>query len=514
MKIKYIFFNGVNLSIYCLLSVFFASCDDFLDEPLSKGSSVTISTTADLSKLLNNYQDFYKVNNYVAIYGTDDNGFSSALYSANPYGFSAAVVQFSLWDTENLPQTDQSSWQGQNLWTTEYYKIFQANLVLSLLENVQGTDSEKATLKAEAHFIRAYSYFELVNTYCLPYNTTNLAEPGLPLKLLPDYKTVGRSTLEETYNLIESDLQEALKIETPLVQNGVARNWRASKAGVNGFAARYFLSKGNYDQALLFAQASLSNYSQLVDYKSEMSFGNPATVNVDGNPVQIDFPYTHDKVITDDISDAIGWKEVLYYRLYVNEGAWFIPSQELLNLYNKTDDLRYKYNIVENFSYFKGVLYPPYDYPGYVFFDNTAMPQGPTVAEMILIKAECMARSGNVSGAVTAVNELYSKRTVAGAIPLAAATKDAAIHVIIEERRREMPFGNRWFDIRRLNNNTDPNDDIDILQKDFYPYSGNSVSTSSPLKTYSLAKGSRRFASPLPQNEVESSDGVIKQNTY
>ena len=64
----------------------------------------------------------------------------------------------------------------------------------------------------------------------------------------------GRATIEETYRFIESDLQEALKCSTALVQNGQNKHWRANTAAINGFAARYYLNRNRYEQALKYAE--------------------------------------------------------------------------------------------------------------------------------------------------------------------------------------------------------------------------------------------------------------------
>lgn len=487
------------------------SCKTFLDEKPTKGSSVVIKTAADLNAVLNNYADFYEERDNVVIFGSDDNGFSADLYAAQPYGFSASVIQFSLWDVPYLPQTDQSDFAGRNFWSNEYSKIFVANLVLANLDEVSGSAEEKAMLNADAHFIRAYSYWQLANTYCLPYTDANKNEPGLPLQSKPDYEVNPRSSLAATYQQIEADLAEALKTPVPLVQNGIARNWRTNVAAVNGFAARYYLNQNNYAKALEHANASLAHYNVLIDYNTGMQYGNPVTVTVDGQPVVINFPYTRNRPIGADPTDVIGWKETLYHRVLINPTNWYIPSQDLLNQYDQAKDLRYKYHYVQNYSYTRGLT--QVSYPGYVFFWTDGLPEGPTVAEMVLIKAECLARNGVVGDAMTTVNQLYSHRTLPGTEPLAASSQNEAIAVVLQERRRELPFRQRWFDIRRFNQNDDPNDDV-VLSKTFYPYSGNGVSADQPLQTYSLPKGSRRFASPLPQTEVTNSNGAILPNTY
>lgn len=512
IEMKHSFLKQVSVFVLSVIALGFFSCKKFLDEKPSKTSSLVVTTTDQLNALLNNYNTFYREGNRTAIYSTDDNGLNIPLYDARPSTFSLAVVEFTLWDKEYLPDDGRESF-----WSGEYKKIFNANMVLAYVDKVSGSDADKAALKADAHLIRAYSYFELANTYCLPYTDANKDALGLPLKTTVSFEEpVTRAPLHEVYELMEADIQEALKTTIPLVQNGVPHNWRANIAAANGFAARYYLNLSNYTEALKFANTALNAYSQLVDYNTEMHFGRPSTITIDaGTPnqqsVTLEFPYTHDN--QSDMTDMIGWKEFLYFRMLYHESWWYIPSQSLLDLYDKDNDLRYKYHIVENYSYDRGMTKPAYSYPGYIFFFKDRVPSGPTTAEMYLIKAECLARAGDVGGAMTAVNMLHSKRVLTGAPALAAGTKEEAIRVVLEERRREMPYSARWFDIRRLNNNEDPNDDV-VLSKTFYPYTSSSVLMDQAPMEYSLPKGSKRFAAPLPRTEMISSQGVIEQNNY
>lgn len=489
------------------------SCKKFLEEPPSKTSSLVVKTTAQLNALLDNQSTFYMENNNTQIYGTDDCGFSVELYNGGRAIFSGLFdIQYATWDSQYIPDAARD-----DLWNGEYAKIFAANLALNSLDDVSGTAEEKAIIKADAHFIRAYSYWILANTYCLPYTEANKNELGLPIKTSTSFEEpIQRQSLEKVYQQIESDLAEALKTPVSLTKSGKPRHWRGSIAGVNGFAARYYLNRNNYPKTIEHANAALADYNVLVDYNTEMRYGRDGMVSINpGTPqaqtITIKYPYTHDN---EDQTDLINWKEFLYYRALTNGSFWYIPSESLLDLYDKNNDLRYQYHIVENYSYDRRMTSPSYDYPGYVFFFKTWIPSGPTVAEMLLTKAEAQARLNDPAGAMTTINLLRVKRIKKdGPVNLVAADKADAIKKVLEERRREMPFVQRWYDIRRYNNNDDPNDDVE-LSRTFYPYTGSSVLFNQPAKTYTLPKNSRRFAVPIPRPEIISSNGIIQQNTY
>lgn len=504
--------HRISLFLMALPVCIITSCNKFLDQSPSKNSTLPVTTTAQLNSLLDNYTQFYSEANGTAIYSTDDYGWTKAIYDARPGTFSHLPgLLFPVWDTEFIPNSSDA------FWTNEWKKIFTANMALLYIDKVTGTAEEKAIIKADAHFVKAYSYWQLANTYCLPFTEANKNEPGLPLKLSTGFEEpLARAPLHEVYTLIESSLQEALKTTVPLIQNGKPKSWRANKAAVNGFAARYFLNRNNYAEAIKHADAALSEYNTLVNYNTEMKFGKEGSYNiVTGSGPQVatlQFPYTHDNQI--DMTDMLNWKETLYFRMLNHGSWWYIPSQDLLDLYDADHDLRYKYHIVESYSYDRGMTNPAYNYPGYIFFFKDRIPSGPTTAEMYLTKAEAQARSVSWQDALTTVNTLRASRMQPGPwVQLTAASKEEAITKILEERRREMPYTQRWFDLRRYNNNEDPADDV-TLTRVFYPVNISGVQSSQPVQTYTLEKNSRRYAAPLPLTEIISSNGVIEQNKY
>lgn len=498
----------------------FVSCNDFLAERPSKSTSVVVTTTAQLDALLSTYSSFYTEANRAAICGNDDYGYIADMQAAynGIYGGSGITGLFAgCWNYEYLANAT-----SDQFWTNEWGKIFRANLVLNSLDKVSGSDADKARLKADAHFIRAYSYWNLANTYCLPYTAANKGELGLPLKKSTSFEeSMARASLEDTYKFIEADIQEALKCTKPLVKDGVAEHWRASTAGVNGFLARYYLNQNNYTEALNYANNALGEYSALVDYNTEMRYGNDGTETIDKNTPQeqsvtIKYPYTHDNQLYNEISfsDIMAWKEHLYFRTLYHGSWYYIPSQELLALYDQTNDLRYKYHMVQHYSYNRGAVSPSYDYPGYIFFFKDNIPNGPSTSEMYLIKAECQARSGNYNDAMTTLNILRAKRLVPGAwVNLSATSKDDAIRQILEERRREKPFTLRWYDLRRFNNNDDPNDDV-VVTRTFYPFSASAIFTNDTPITYTLEKNSRKYALPIFNGDIIAGMGALQQNTY
>ena len=488
------------LSILLLL----AGCNEFLDERPSKGSNVEISTVDHLDALLGNTNIFTREDNGSAVFSTDDWGMTCELYTAITPKFDLTSCQYFCWDIENLPTEEY-------FWGEEYTKIFYANLILSNLDNVSGDEELKEELRAEAYLIRAYSNFQLVNTFALPYTEENKNEPGITLKLTNSFdESVERRPIHEVYSQIEADLTEALKAPNPIDKDDVFRPWRGNSAAAKAFAARYWLTRGDYETSLYYADEALKEYGELLNYNTEMNYYDQTyEVGPEGEN-EVILPETWSPS-----GNAIYWKEFYFVRYVYQAYGWYVPSEDLLSLYDQTYDLRYRYHIVEHFSQYWNDDYP--SSPGYVFFGQYNAPSGPTVAEMILTKAECQARQGNYTDAMNTVNILRANRIDASApseiINLSASSQEEAVRKILEERRREMPFSMRWYDLRRLNNNEDPSDDK-ALKRVFYPMNATSVLTGEEPIVYTLPVDSRRWASPLPFTEIETSQGVIEQNRY
>ncbi len=200
-----------------LLALASAACNDYLDVQPSKTTSLVPATTDHLEYLLNDYSTFYTEDNSTAIFSSDDYGLYMDIYNVQPTIYRLENLQFALWDTEYLPAAS-----SDNFWTNEYEKIFIANMVLEYIPQVSGDEATKARLKAEAHLVRAYSLWELANTYCLPYTEANKGELGLVLKQSTSFdESEERATLEATYQLIEQDIP--YKVERRLTQNDPSR---------------------------------------------------------------------------------------------------------------------------------------------------------------------------------------------------------------------------------------------------------------------------------------------------
>lgn len=501
-------------TLFCFVTaaLLLSSCNDFLSERPAKSSDIVPSTVADMETILAGMWRGDNISSNL-IYAGGDVDLNAEMERRMPGSYEIGNVQGATWERE---------FSGTNkdyMWGYRYENIFRANLAFYYIDKITATDEQRQMIKAKASFRRALSYMELLNIYTLPYSSATLNEPGLPLatSIGFDY-SLERASLKDTYDFIEKDIIEALKIKVELNQKfGQGSVNRVTIAAADALASKFYLMKHDYANAKKYAQAALDkygvenimNYNQ-IGYASRIDKG---TIIIDGKEIAYEvkypatqFGYDYTNNWTEDYFDGSAG---------TNFGSSFaldnIPSAAHIACFgedgDREQDARWKYFYVKNYAYYNN---KPIDVPYYMKYKNYTM----TVPEMLLTIAECEARAGDYNVAVNLVNQLRAKRIdPAGKVTLSAANKDEAIALVIRERRREMGLFKRLFDVRRYNSNDYAADDVTIEQH-FYSYSPGSVDLSSPVKKYEIKPGDRRYAAMIPDGDILAGNGVLKQNTY
>ena len=207
----------------------------------------------------------------------------------------------------------------------------------------------------------------------------------------------------------------------------------------------------------------------------------------------------------------------LYYASMYEINDYLFPSSSLLALYDREDDLRFRLLFVENGTLSIGLEGIVEDNILYTYFagtyDSNNMPAAPTVPEMLLTRAEALARQGQWQEGMGVLNELRAKRIrTGGYVTLTATSQEEAIRLILEERHREMPFMMHWQDIRRLAYNETSDDDI-ALSRIFYKVENNTIDYS-VTQEYTLPVKSKRYAQPIANIEIARSGNQLLQNDY
>lgn len=414
MKIKLII-------IAALILTGFGSCKKYLDATPIKGKVVP-KTLADFEEFLNDI--ILSQSGYInPEFMTDDvliGTVTSPLVNRQSRSYT--------WQKELLLSTDDDS-----EWNTPYNYIYICNLVLDNLQTAtQGTDQTRNRLKGEALTQRAYYLFTLANLYGKDYvAATASTDLSVPIILRPDLEAIAkRATVQEVYDQVINDLQTAIAI-TDFPDLG--RNYiHPGKLASMALLARVYLFKGDYTNAQKYANDVLAKKSTLFDWNS-LSFGNPlkptaATID--------NYPLPQNNV------------ENVYCKTASNPATLtrFMASTDLLNVLD-TKDLRYVFSFTRLTS--TGAPSPSVN-PDFL---GTTPNFSIGVPEMMLIKAECLARANDKDGAVAILNTLRAKRfKPADYTALTASSADDALTKVLAERRRELLFrGVRWFELKRLN---------------------------------------------------------------
>lgn len=344
------------------------------------------------------------------------NAFSASFYKAaaqNVLMFAEHIYQ----DSESDPD-----------WEALYNQIYVANLVTSqVLDSEGGTLAEKNALFAEAKVHRAHAYLVLVNLYAKQYVASTAAtDPGVPIRKHLDFEEkLTRASVQEVYNYILQDLNDALGKLPAAPQLNL--NYRPVEAACNALLARANLYMNNIPSALGYANSSLQMYSTLIDYNTL--------------PAGQSFPGTLAE------PNGLQSKEVLLLKSPTSSDSFFYGNSGLVNLYDQQNDLRFKAKFASDVAF--GLNF------GFICtgWSGKTPAKGPSTAEMLLIRAECYARTEKVNEAIADLNMLRKSRFKTGSnSTLTATTPAQALALVKQERRRELAFGGvRWFDIKRYN---------------------------------------------------------------
>lgn len=350
-------------------------------------------------------------------------------------------------------------------WTNAYAAINNANIILANLGKVSDADLKK-TLEGEALFIRGALLFELVRIYALPWDAVSgNTQMGVVIKTTPTtteqeaFLRTARSSVAEVYSQVLNDLTAAA-IKLPN-DNGT----RADKYTAYAYLSRVYLQQGNYVKARDAANEVINSGKYKMNASVNAVFTNKNTNEsiweIQQNE-QNNAGESNDGLATFYASfDGIGRADVRV-------------NTDFVDTYEAND-----YRVAE--WYYEGTGRRPGN--TYCFKWNSFSQNLPVVriAEMYLNRAECNERLGTSIGD-TPENDLAQVRN---GIRVGLATiENPSVEDIINERFHELAFeGQRIHDFRRLH-----------LTTGDYDWKANEL------------------VFPIPQRDVDASQGIIKQN--
>jgi len=395
-------------------------------------------------------------------------------------------------------------------WTGNYNGVSNCNqAILNIGLYTQLDAALKSRYIAEAKFLRAYYYFNLVRMFGdIPLIDTVLNSEN------PEDVAIASTRMPQAdiYAFIEADLKDAMAV-LPTNDNQAASDvGHATKGAAAGLLAKVSLYEKKYQEAYdlsaAIMQGSYGTYGLVDDYSTiwrevgenskESLFEVQSKIGVPDAAVQ---QYTavqgirggSFKRITDDgtvsVSAYSGW-------------GFNVPSADLDQAY-EAGDKRKKATIIHiGDTLFDGVILvsaanPRYNYKAYVsVFDETYDGDGDNtnknirmlrMGDIVLINAEAANELGNSATAISSLNLI---RYRAGLANTTASSQEDLRTAIWKERRVELAMEcDRFFDLIRT---------------------GQAATVFSALgKTFTIGKN-EHF--PIPQTEIDATEGVMTQN--
>jgi len=395
-------------------------------------------------------------------------------------------------------------WATNQYWDDHYTLINLANTAIQTADSLKLADASSMINIAEAKFLRAYSYFDLVRTYG--------DVPKIDFRVYTaNQANIAKSPASAIYALIDADLTFAATY-LPIAW-GNQYPGRLTSGAAKTLLAKAHLFRGNWSQALALSNSVMSGGSYSL-YNSYYGIFKDAGENCSESIFEIQAYVSPNGAVNNGMgfatcmgvraSSASGW----------NLGwGWDTPTDNLVGAY-EAGDVRKQSTIL-----FSGQSDDPATggygrvLPGYVtdpggflprkywnkkiyadpaYRTSTGMSDNPAwinkrvlrYSDVVLMAAECMNETGNGAGAVGLVNSIRSR---AGLANIAFVSQAQMRTTIKKERRVEFALeGERFFDLVRW---------------------GDAVSVLGPLGYSNKC----RFY-PLPQPAIDKSGGKLIQN--
>ena len=230
MKMKHILLSA-------LMLIFAVGCENYLDIP-KHGN-------------MGGQDDFYKTDEealqaLASLYGTWDGIYSNWFYAKNLLSDDVFAGGGNRGDNTSMEQLNEYTFGTDNtvvkdLYAGMYALIYKANLII---EKVEPDTPGKARTVAEAKFFRAWANFDLVTLYGPVPKVDHLLAPG-------EYR-MGNSTVEQLWEFIEQDLNEAIDsdaLPSKSSANDAETGMRVTKEVAQAMLGKAYVFQEKYAEA-------------------------------------------------------------------------------------------------------------------------------------------------------------------------------------------------------------------------------------------------------------------------
>ncbi|MGC4234385.1 MAG: RagB/SusD family nutrient uptake outer membrane protein [Niabella sp.] len=409
-------------------------------------------------------------------------------------------------------QYSKDHWSTNIYYERKYQMINVANEIIYTADSLNLTDPASLTNVAEAKFVRALAYFDLVRTY------GEVRKVEQPIRNAAQVNSMPKSTVPEIYALIDEDLsfgEQHLPINWNSSTGESRFPGRTTLGAARTLHAKTLMHRQQWGPALVLLESVISsgeyrletNYSRIFQDAGENGPESIFEIQAYKGPAGVPDYYTFFATAQGVRgSDASGW----------NMGwGWNTPNQNLVNAYELNDPRRRRTILFSGQSddpqyggygrtlpAYPDVLPRPY-WNKKVYADPAVQkatndPNGNggynqrilRYADVILMAAEAANETGNGARAEVLLEMIRARAREgqAGVLPQVIYANQAQMRAAIKhERRIEFAMeGERFFDLVRW---------------------GDAVTVLGPL-----GYQNRNRYMPLPQPIIDQSQGALKQN--
>ena len=500
-----------------ILAIVLSGCTDLEEIPVGRLSPNGYFNSADEVELA--LYGAYGTIASQSLYGNDLT--TVLLLSSDMIDLGYDYSDYSHWN--NFSQMPTNSYT-QGIWEGSYEVLEIANMVISVIDNLDESQETKIRLEAEARWIRAFSHYNLVRLYGeIPY----FEEP------VGDYTTVTKSAVDDTYEGIINDLLYANE-HLPMEHPGDDVRSRPSRGTAATLLASVYLTREMWQDAYDQAKWVIDNAAEL-NYSLDPDFQDLFRALKMDQSKEIIFAadFIGDQQVSGYNNNNVNAFQSIEMEANSMRGiaGWsmLVPSLKVYETW-EAGDYRRKVSMSDTtmisdstrIDYTQFIIPRPHAVK-YNRFGGT-IKSGEAgwrsdhnqvifrYAEVLLIAAEAGNEIGRTDEAATYVNQVRARARAGGEInevgtgygsygpgPVPADAppgmgKDAFRTLVLEERRIELAFEfKRWFDIVRR----------DLGDEAFGP---------DGLEPQSNFDKSKHYLIPIPQTELDVANNLLPQN--
>jgi len=445
--------RNIQILIAGVLIFFGTSCSDFLDEvdPTNITAEGYFKTVEHADAALN------------SVYSGLRLGLGGA-YGGGPWlmvEFATGLADSDLGQADNSNiirnlNNNADNEYGSAHWTNKYRAIGNANLCITYIPEVDGDEDIKNKYLAEAKFLRAYNYYELVRMFGKVPLIDRIVDLESDL-FLPE-----RAEVEDVYNLIVQDLTEA---EAVFDTQGLPFNdesGRVSRGAIKTMLASVYLTMAGYPLQMGSSYYTLAanKAKEVIDsgayslFNSYDDLHDPAMKNTGENIFMVQYAA--------GVTPSNWQPHIIPYNLnissYAQQTGAIYANLEFINAH-ETGDRR----VEEKEFYYteftskldRNVIVPLGGHFLWKHFDveaNLGDPQSDLnwsiyrYAELLLIYAEALNEAGTQD--YDGVNAIRARANLA---PLSGLTQNEFREAIWKEKWFELSYENKtWYDMVRI----------------------------------------------------------------